>query len=371
MQYDVIICGAGPAGLSAAITLANAGVNVAVIEKNLLPREKTCAGILTAKTIAFLEENFPSLDTKYFLSSNRIELFYKNKISIPLQVNNPLIWTDRKNFDFKLFNICKMLSVDIIQNQKIKSLYPEKSMLVLDNNQLISYNYLIAADGIHSKVRTLLQMPAVASAFCLQYYFEPTAWANHMQEIQLYFGHVPFGYSWVVPTHEFVIVGTGSFMKGYNTAELQKSHDALCTNLSVGAALKRRGAYVPIGGLNKQVDYPYENIVFVGDAAGLANPLTGEGIYHALLSGFLASKSYINTQKKYKTIYYELMQNTINDLQEQYELLSTLYNDSMLNNLFSQLYEYPKYLSTICDDVISFEKKSYTELYLELKALFR
>lgn len=371
MQYDVIICGAGPAGLSAAITLANAGANVAVIEKDSLPREKTCAGILTAKSIAFLEENIPTLNIKQFLSSNKIVLFYKNEISTYLQVNNPLIWVDRKKFDSELLNICKALSVDIIQNQKIKSLYPEKNMLCLDNSQIIFYNYLIAADGAHSKIRTLLQIPAVSSAFCLQYYFAPTTRTDYMKEIQLYFGHVPLGYSWVVPNHEFTIVGTGSFTNDYNAINLQKIHDALCTHLFSDTALKRRGAYVPIGGLNKEIDYPYENIVFVGDAAGLANPLTGEGIYHALLSGSLAGKSYANIQKKFKTTYYELIHEVINNLHEQYNLLSAFYNDSMLNNVFSQLHEYPEYLSAICDEVISREQKSYGELYLELKSLFR
>lgn len=371
MQYDVIICGAGPAGLSAAITLANAGASVAVIEKYSLPREKTCAGILTAKAIAFLEENIPTLDIRQFLSSNKIVLFYKNEISACLQVNNPLIWVDRKKFDSELLNICKALSVEIIQNQKIKSLYPEKNMLCLDNSQVMFYNYLIAADGVHSKIRTLLQIPAVSSAFCLQYYFSPTTRTDYMKNIQLYFGHVPLGYSWVVPNHEFTIVGTGSFMKDYNAINLQKKHDALCTHLFSDAALKRRGAYVPIGGLNREIAYPYENIVFVGDAAGLANPLTGEGIYHALLSGTLASKAYVNTQKKSKTKYYELMRRTISNLHEQYDLLYTLYNDSILHNVFSQLHEYPEYLSTIYDEVVSLEKKSYAELYQELKALFR
>lgn len=371
MQYDAIICGAGPAGLSAAITLANAGAKVVVIEKGTFPREKTCAGILTDKTITFLKENISTLDIKQFYSTNKVTLFYENEISIPLQVDSPFVLVNRKKFDSELFNICKRFLINIIQNQKIISIYPEKNMVVLDNGQTISYNYLIAADGVHSKMRTLLKIPETSSAFCLQYYLDQTTCFNHLDQILLYFGHIPFGYSWVVPTYEFIIVGTGAFTKYYNVTELQKSHDNLCTRLSVGTILKKRGAYVPIGGIISQADYPYENIVFVGDAAGLANPITGEGIYHALLSGLLAGKSYINAPQKIKATYYESMQDTINNLHEQENMLYQFYNDSMLKNVFFQLHEYPKYLSSICDEVISQEHKSYYSLLMELESLFR
>ena len=77
MNYDVIILGGGPAGTAAASKLSAAGISTVLIEKNKHPREKTCAGILTQKTISLLEENFGILEMEQIISSNQVTIMHK------------------------------------------------------------------------------------------------------------------------------------------------------------------------------------------------------------------------------------------------------------------------------------------------------
>lgn len=374
MKFDVVIIGGGPAGLSAALALANTTATVAVVEKESYPRDKTCAGILTQKTVSFLNEKFPQMDVGQFHSTNQVTVFYKNEQSIHFSPKSMFTLVDRRQFDYSLYSICKDSKTCFFENQKVVNINPNHNTLVLNNGEKITYNFLIAADGAHSIIRKFLGLQEMSLAFCIQDYFDKRFCPDslkHMQELQLYFGNIPFGYSWVVPSNEGIAVGTGAFTKYVDWPQMQLKHNELCSKCFHTDSTRRRGAYVPIGGLIHPTAYPNENIVFTGDAAGLVNPLTGEGIYHALLSGFLAAKAYINCPELFKTSYFNLLQDTIVSLKEQGGLLASFYDDSLMNIIFSQLKYYPEYFESICDDVVSLERQSYLSLMIELKNLFR
>ena len=372
MKFDVVIIGGGPAGLSAGFAFIKAGVSVAIIEKDAYPRDKTCAGILTQKALSFLNEKIPSLNTEQFFSTKQLTLFFKNEQTIPIPVKNPFTLVDRKQFDFALSNICKESGVHVLEAKKIATIKLSENVLYLSDGQVITYDFLVAADGVHSTIRKYLGLQRVPRAFCIQDSIErqfcPDSLAD-LQELQLYFGNMALGYSWVVPNNEYIVIGTGTYVNNFDWSQLQQKHNELCSKFFPSSISKRRGAHVPIGGLISQTDYSNENIIFIGDAAGLANPLTGEGIYHALLSGFLASQAYINNPAKLKTTYLNLLQTTTNNLKEEKRLLSAYYD--MLENVFFQFKDYPEYLANICDEVVSLEQRSYLSLISELKGLFR
>lgn len=374
MKFDVVIIGGGPAGLSAGFALAETGTSVAIIEKNYYPREKTCAGILTQKTACFLKDKIPQLDIMHFFTTNQLSLFYKDERTIHVPVNYPFILVDRKQFDYKLFNICKASNVHIIEGKKVSAINPDKNILYLNSGETVLYDFLVAADGSHSITRKSLGLQGMPLAFCIQDSIErclcPDSLA-HLQELQLHFGNLSFGYSWVVPNNECIVIGTGVFENKFAWSKLQEQHNKLCSKYFLPEISKRRGAHVPIGGLIDQTSYPNENIIFIGDAAGLANPLTGEGIYYALLSGFLASEAYINNRIQFKTTYLSLLHNILDNLKQDRYLLASFYDCYMLENIFFQLKDYPEYFSDICDEVVSLEQRSYLTLIEELNGLFR
>lgn len=370
----MVIIGGGPAGLSAGLAFASAGASVALIEKDIYPRDKTCAGILTQKTISFLKEHIPTLNIEQFFSTKQFSLSYKDQQDILVPVKYPFTFVNRKQFDFALMNICKEANVHVFEGKKVIKINPNKNVLQLNDGQVIKYDVLVAADGVHGTIRQFLKAPEIPCAFCIQNSFErhscPDSLAD-LQELQLHFGNIPFGYSWIVPNKEHIIIGTGVFLDNFNWLLLQQKHNELCSKFFSQKISKYRGAHVPIGGLISQTDYCYENIVFIGDAAGLVNPLTGEGIYYALLSGFLAGQAYIDNPTKFKTTYFSLLQNIIYNLKEEKQLLSSFYDTSMLDSAFFQFKECPEYIANICDEVVSLDQRSYSSVFIELEGLFR
>ncbi len=374
MKYSIVIIGGGPAGIAAGIQLSKAGKSVALIEKKTYPREKTCAGILTQKTVSLLKEQFSLTELKKAFSTRHISIMYKGACVNKLSVQQPFTFVDRRIFDFELLNICREAGTHIMDGIMVTKLFPQKNTLLLSNNEYIEYNCLIIADGVHSTTRKHLGLANIPVAFCIQDTIKRCQCKppfKNLQELLLNFGYIPFGYSWLVPSDENIVVGSGMFMNNVDSSILLDKHTKLCTQMNLPNSMKRRGAFVPIGRLANQTEHPYENIILIGDAAGLANPLTGEGIFHALLSGVYASKSYLLNPLKFRSTYLSLLQPITAQIIEQTKLLTRFYDNTLLENLFFQFKDSPEYLASICDDVVSLESKSYQLLINELQSLFR
>ena len=374
MDYDVIILGAGPAGAIAASKLSATGISTLLIEKNKHPREKICAGILTQKTMSLLEENLDILKMEQIISSNQLTIMYKRNNIGQFTVQAPFVFVERHVFDYKLLNICQKNGTYIMEGVAVTKIIPNESKIILSNKQTFTYKYLIAADGIFSQVRKQLGLPSMPAAFCIQDTFErgtcPIS-LQHLQELQLNFGEIESGYSWIVPYPKHIIVGTGAFTDSMEYCSLLEKHTKLCNHIGLTNIAKRRGAFVPIGGFEHQKNHPYNNIVMVGDAAGLANPLTGEGIYHALLSGIYAATAYLLDSHNLRETYLSFLQPILEQLTEQKSLLSKFYNPLLLENILFQLKDCPEYFSAICDDVVSLETRDYSSLIMELQQLLR
>lgn len=374
MNYDVVILGGGPAGIAAAIALSDAGVSTVLVEKYTYPREKICAGILTHKTISFLEKNLSFHKMKHAFSSNQVTTMYQRNDMGQFTIQFPFYLVQRQVFDFELLDFCREKGTHIIEGLTAIKLFPDENKIILSNDQSLTYKFLIAADGVFSWVRKQLGLSNFPMAFCIQNTIERKLCSEplrNLQEIKLNFGDVPLGYSWIIPYHKHIAVGTGAFTNEVDYNALLIAHEKLCKHIALPTIAKRRGAFVPIGGFNNQAEHPYENIVITGDAAGLVNPLTGEGIYHALLSGFYAGKAYLLDTQKFRTTYLSLLQPMIEQLIEQKTLLSKFYNPALLENILFELKDCPEYLATICDDVVSLETRSYYSLIMELQQLLR
>lgn len=372
MNFDVVIIGGGPAGLSAGTALARAGVKTALIERAVYPRPKTCAGIITEKTKRFLDDCFPDIPISKHFSTNHVSLLLNGKPTASFTTAYGFTLVERNDFDYSLYLECKKAGVSILDGSEISQFSPDTNALSLKDGTAIIYEALIAADGANSFIRKKLNLPKIQMGFCVQDSIErekcPPALAD-LNEIQIGYGSIPLGYSWVVPNATHIVVGTGMLVKNFDWPHMLLKHEELCSAVHMPASAKRRGAFVPIGELTDYKQYPYENIVFVGDAAGLANPLTGEGIYLALLSGKYAGNAYLEDPKNFKTAYNAKLSQTACTIREDAELLPRFYEKRLLESLIYQFKDCPEYLASICDGAVSLEERSYALVLEEIEEL--
>lgn len=373
MNFDIVIIGGGPAGTSAAISLARIGVSVALLEHATYPFDKTCAGILTEKTNQLAKTEL-SINFESFYTSSKVALSFNGDPKCCFSTRYPFTLVDRKQFNHLLLSKCKEAGVHLFEGIKIIMLDPENRKVTLHDSRTISYRVLIAADGVHSYVRKSLGMSNIKLGFCLQNTIERskcTAPLNKLDKIYLEFGSIPSGYCWIVPNKTHIIVGLGMFTNKFDYPAMLLKQQELCTQIGLPNYSIHRGAHIPVGELVNQLEHPYENIIFIGDAAGLINPITGEGIYLAMLSGIFACEAYKKDSSQFRTIYLSMLQQVNENILDQACLLPQFYDAALLKNIIYQFKDCPQYLATICDETVSLETYDYRSTLEEIKQLIR
>lgn len=324
MDYDVIICGAGPSGGSAANTLANAGLKVLLIEKEILPRHKTCGGGMPNAITHFLKDIEPKAFIESEVKYMRHTLNYKNSALIPInqdpQKNEiTLYMAQRSVFDNAIINSAVKAGATLkdglllnsieIENGKVKIAAKSKG----NNAFTAKADYLIGADGANGQIAKFsgLRKDRVL-AFALEVEHEHDWTSGHIDlrkdVMHLEYG-VPGGYGWVFPKGNHINVGAGIFTpysKEVKSIEnpkilLKKAIYDYLDMLEVSYDKEKMHFYghpLPIWNGKEKLQTKDGKVFLVGDAAGLINPLFGDGILHAVKSGIIAGKCIIDREEK-------------------------------------------------------------------------
>lgn len=288
MMFDVAVIGAGPGGNLAAKTCANGNLKTLLIEKNALPRDKPCGGWLTPSTLQIIHENFGELPDS--LVEKRIEeIILLPTCRFSQEINGASVY--RKSFDFWLTEKAKDEGV-IVQEATLKSVFQKEDYVVLNlksgaSEKEINAKYVVGADGVGSIVRsTLYPSMKVELAETCQMYVEGQL---HRDAIYVYFPlkRPKVTYFWMIPKKEIVVLGVGGSPPINNKELMQEFFAEMKKRFKLDKILKREAYPIPTFSPN---GFALENrrILLVGDAACLANPFTGEGIFSSLMSGKLA-----------------------------------------------------------------------------------
>lgn len=284
-RYEIIIIGAGPAGLTAAKILAQANKKVLVLEKNKDVGEKICAGGLTQKD--FEEFNLPrSLVEKKFKYIN----LYINHHLIELDLEKPWIWTcNRKKLGRYQQDEANKAGAQVELNSEVGEV--QKDFVLLPDGRKFSFQYLIGADGSNSLVRRFLGLKTKKILLALQY-FIPQEEFNR-DKLEIYFDLKRFGptYAWIFPHQNYYSLGAGADPRFISGKELKQNFDDWCTNFKINPSKYKLQA-APINYDYQGVEFG--NIFLVGDAAGLPSGVTGEGIHSAMVSGQEIARKIIN-----------------------------------------------------------------------------
>lgn len=284
--YDVIVVGAGPAGLMSAIKLSKTNLSVLVIEKNdNYNVNKLCAGGLTNKSLDLIDSTIPDINF------DKIQLIIEKKIT-NLEKKNIVGTFERK----KLYNyLIKKLSKNIQILFKTKITKINDKYLETQKSK-INFKYLIGADGSNSIVRKYLNIRNNKILLALQY--NVTNQIDRYKNLQFYFDAKYFGsgYAWIFPHKKYISIGCcANPLKLISGKNLNLNFHKWLNDMKI----EIKSIRIQSGIINYDYQgYQFENIFLVGDAGGFANGLTGEGIYYALVSGEEIAKKIINPRYK-------------------------------------------------------------------------
>jgi geranylgeranyl reductase family protein len=308
--YDVIIAGGGPAGSTAGYILSKAGLKTLIIDKSKFPRKKLCGGLITYKTIRLLERVFgetaSSLDEQGIINfeSNRYEIRNKQNIILKGTASIPLRFVERYDYDNFLLHKALNSGTNIIEGDRIVSIDILKGMVVTLSGHKFEAKIIIGADGVNSTVRNNFPVDLfgredwkgnVASAH--EIFVNRDNTGIQFTHPVIFFGFIDWGYAWIFPGQSKLKVGICGLKNKNNKKLLSSFRDFLSTVGFTGMDNQIISSYVvPYGSF---LPSPiFRNVLLVGDAAGFADPLFGEGIFFAQRSAELAARAVLDFIRK-------------------------------------------------------------------------
>lgn len=320
--FDVVIAGAGPAGITSALLLGEAGLKVALIEKSTFPRTKTCGDGITPDIIRQLgllspELLHPFTDSSLATPYETLWLTAPNgrEVEVPLPLNGDfksMYGWRRIDLDGLLFSrLSQIGKVKIFQDCRVKSVaVGPDSVELLTSSGTFSAPVVVGADGAASVVARALPRPALSDhdrAFAIRAYFRGLDYGDRGAVPRVIFHRdlLP-GYLWIFPFAD----GTANIGIGMSAAALkqkQGSLERLLADLLQQEPFQQmfrnavpegkvRGHFIPLG-RNKRI-ISGQRLLLTGDAAGLAHPLTGEGVGNAIRSGRIAAAHLLDAFEK-------------------------------------------------------------------------
>jgi geranylgeranyl reductase family protein len=318
MDYDVIVIGAGPAGSTAAEAAARQGLRVALLEKQKLPRHKTCGGGMPM----VLGEMLPDLATDGVLEANveymrHTYCFQDAHLAQinPPGVSRPLsLWMmQRSIFDNALAQRAAKAGAELRDGLAVREIESDANGVTVraESGGATSFSgrarWVIGADGangVSARAAGLRQDRMLAIAIEIEH---PHKWGTGHEElrqdvIHLEYGAAPRGYAWVFPKGDHLNVGAGLFSPRRDDGRgdprvKERLHEAIFGYLDMlGVGYDRRQMKfhahpLPIWNGREKLQSADNRILLCGDAAGLINPIFGDGILHAVKSGQLAAEA--------------------------------------------------------------------------------
>lgn len=318
MKYDVTIVGAGPAGSTTAKFLSEKGFKTLLIDKEKFPRDKPCGGGLPLRVL----KRFP-----YVVNDKIIEAYSSSgtvfspslQHQIEIHKNTPIIaMTLRKKFDFELVKFATDAGTVFQDGTPVSAVQisNDTAQVTVDQGKTIDSELIVGADGVNSAIaRTQgLRSRGTKRGICILQEFEvdEKIMDDYFKKSRHVYIHSRFktvqGYGWVFPKKQHLNIGFGIIQVDKTQQQklnLLKCYQEYIALLKEEDLIPQHLKEEPVKGgalLTHPLEKTYgDRLLLVGDAAGFINPLSGEGIYYAMVSGQIAAEVIAEALEKKQT----------------------------------------------------------------------
>jgi geranylgeranyl reductase family protein len=294
-SYDVLIIGGGPAGSTLAYSLKSSGLKIGILDKQSFPRQKTCAGWVTPEVMRVL-----NIDLQDYAKNNILQNISGFKISQLGQKQvashypgEPVSYGIRRiEFDDYLLQRC---AADLLLEQAFKKMEKNSDGWLV--NDLYQARLVIGAGGHYCPVARAIDSKGISelAVVAQEAEFEMNARQKESctikEEIpELFFMPDLMGYGWVFRKGDYLNIGLGREDKSKLSSHVKDFCEYLTAQGKIPAEVtaKYNGhAYLLYNHAVREM--VADNVLLIGDSAGLAYPQSGEGIRPAVESAMLAA----------------------------------------------------------------------------------
>ncbi len=317
-HHDIVVIGAGPAGAAAGITAARKGVDVIVFEKSSRGRDKSCGDGLTPRAVAALGELDITLDDAHTIDGLRMIAGKQvRELAWPATGRfggSGAVWP-RRRLDQALGDAAANAGAKLVYNTEALPLVENGRCIgVQAGGQRITADLIVLAAGAQGKAARVLgagRDPNEPFGLAIRTYAETPRHADTYLEACLTLSDesntaLP-GYGWLFPAGDGTVnigVGALSTMRGFKSLNLNRLCDAyrdsVADSWSLGPYLERPQAWrLPMSAVQRHGS----GWAAIGDAAGLVNPMNGEGIDYGLETGMLIADLFVKDPARAPTEY--------------------------------------------------------------------
>jgi geranylgeranyl reductase family protein len=290
-RFDAIVVGAGPAGSTTAIRLADAGASVLLADKATFPRDKPCGGGLTAR--AFRQcpvDPTPVVEEDVDL----VELRFRYDDSVVRTSREPVIrMTQRRRLDAFLVDAARASGADVREGVRVE-LDPAGDSVLLDGER-VRAGVIVGADGangVTAKATGLGGGILHGVAYEGNVSYDSISRERYARRAVIELADIPGGYGWVFAKGDHVNVGVGAWQT--EGPKIREHLRRVCAahGIHESALEHLRGHRLPLRRAGTRI--ASERALLVGDAAGLIDPVSGDGMYECFVSSKLAAAAILD-----------------------------------------------------------------------------
>lgn len=304
---DVIVIGAGPGGAATALTAVRGGASVLLVEKGQLGRDKVCGDGLTPRAVRALGELGVSLDDAHRIDGLRMianrtrrELDWPGIAPFPA---HGAVWP-RRRLDTRLMELAREAGAELLTGVEALPVLEGDRVVGIDAaGRRWTADLVVLATGAPGAAARLVgaeRDPDEPHGLAIRSYAASPRHAERLLEACLTLrdehGTAVPGYGWIFPAGDGTVnigVGALSTMEGFHQLNLNRllaSYRTMVGDWELGPDLERPRAWrLPMSTQRRHGP----GWVAIGDAAGLVNPMNGEGIDYALESGMVAAQRFL------------------------------------------------------------------------------